>query len=299
MESTNQLSFRANGKLLLTGEYAILDGAKSLCLPTKKGQTLVVENSTKNLLEWNAFLPNDEVWFKAFYDKDFGLLESTDSSIGQYLSFIFKGLKKINKSFFFRPLKISTFLEFKKDWGLGSSSTLISLLSQWTDTNPFALLDETFGGSGYDISCATASQPIFFQNREIFYSNFNPNFKNSIFFAYLNKKQNSRNSIKLYRKKDKKNELINQISELTTKISLAKDLQTFEQLIEKHENLLSSHLEIPRVQELLFADYTGGIVKSLGGWGGDFILITAKEKNLDYFREKNFTTIFNYSDLIL
>ena len=34
--------FHANGKLLLTGEYAVLDGAKAIGLPTKRGQSLQI-----------------------------------------------------------------------------------------------------------------------------------------------------------------------------------------------------------------------------------------------------------------
>ena len=35
-------SYYSNGKLLITGEYAVLDGALSLALPTKFGQELNV-----------------------------------------------------------------------------------------------------------------------------------------------------------------------------------------------------------------------------------------------------------------
>ena len=34
-------SFESRGKILLTGEYAILDGAKGIAIPTKFKQTLV------------------------------------------------------------------------------------------------------------------------------------------------------------------------------------------------------------------------------------------------------------------
>ena len=54
-----------------------------------------------------------------------------------------------------------TFLEFDKSWGLGSSSTLISLISQWTNANPYELLTKSFGGGGYDIACANNNQPFF------------------------------------------------------------------------------------------------------------------------------------------
>lgn len=37
------ISFKSNGKLLLTGEYLVLDGAVALALPTKMGQIMTVE----------------------------------------------------------------------------------------------------------------------------------------------------------------------------------------------------------------------------------------------------------------
>ena len=41
-------TFYSNGKLLITGEYVVLDGAKALALPTKFGQSLVVKQGPKN-----------------------------------------------------------------------------------------------------------------------------------------------------------------------------------------------------------------------------------------------------------
>ena len=35
--------FYSHGKLLLTGEYVVLDGAKALAIPTNKGQYLTVK----------------------------------------------------------------------------------------------------------------------------------------------------------------------------------------------------------------------------------------------------------------
>ena len=35
-------TFYSNGKLLLTGEYVVLDGAKALAVPTRFGQNLIV-----------------------------------------------------------------------------------------------------------------------------------------------------------------------------------------------------------------------------------------------------------------
>ena len=42
-EASNSQSFYAHGKLLITSEYLVLDGAEALALPTVYGQSLEVE----------------------------------------------------------------------------------------------------------------------------------------------------------------------------------------------------------------------------------------------------------------
>ena len=48
-------TYRANGKLLLTGEYLVLKGALALALPTKLGQTMTVETVHAPSLRWDAY----------------------------------------------------------------------------------------------------------------------------------------------------------------------------------------------------------------------------------------------------
>jgi hypothetical protein len=45
-------------------------------------------------------------------------------------------------------------LSFPKKMGLGTSSTLINNIAQWLQIDAFTLLNNSFGGSGYDIACA-------------------------------------------------------------------------------------------------------------------------------------------------
>jgi hypothetical protein len=52
------------------------------------------------------------------------------------------------------------------------------------------------------------------------------------------------------------------------------------------------------IKESLFPDFNG-IIKSLGAWGGDFVLAIAKENPTDYFKERGFKTIVSYKDMIL
>ena len=62
------MRFYSNGKLLLTGEYLVLDGAKSLAVPTKFGQDLVVEPIENNELIWASFDHLNQCWFEATFE---------------------------------------------------------------------------------------------------------------------------------------------------------------------------------------------------------------------------------------
>lgn len=156
-------TFRANGKLLLTGEYLVLKGALALALPTRFGQTMTVETVCTPSLQWDAYKP-DAKWFSATLNPDtLAVMETDDPAKAEKLSQILQAVKTLNHNAFEQGLRFETRLDFDPEWGLGSSSTLIANLATWADVNPYALLKMTFGGSGYDIACATAEQPIYYQ----------------------------------------------------------------------------------------------------------------------------------------
>ncbi|MFV8225054.1 GYDIA family GHMP kinase [Christiangramia aquimixticola] len=302
--------FRSNGKILLTGEYAVLDGAKSLALPTTKGQTLKVDGGEQNLLTWKSYDEKNKVWFETRFkinEGDFELEISTQDpdsgKITTRLQQILKQLFKIHPEKFITGLDISTHLDFNRNWGLGTSSTLINNLAQWIDTDPYQLLAETFGGSGYDIAAAQNDHPITYQLTQkgvsVFTADFNPEFKDELFFVYLNKKQNSREAIAHYRKQDptQLQELIDKISGITEQIIHSTNLTEFKMLLQAHETLISKTIQLPRIQKQLFPDFNG-LVKSLGAWGGDFVLATGKEKEKEFFRQKGYQDILDYNELI-
>jgi len=123
----------------------------------------------------------------------------------------------------------------------------------------------------------------------------NPDYKNEIIFIYLNKKQKSNLEIKRYNKLKKNPDLVNQISNITKKIIKSKNITEFEKFIDQHELIISELMQTKTVKEKYFSDYNGSI-KSLGAWGGDFILATRNNKN--YFLDKGFNTVFSFSELI-
>jgi len=115
----------------------------------------------------------------------------------------------------------------------------------------------------------------------------------------LNKKQNSREGIQRFKNlKENLTSEIKDISEITDAIVNCKNLLDFEKLLFEHEQIVSKTIQLKTVQEELFADYFGQ-VKSLGAWGGDFILATGNEDTPSYFKQKGFQTVILYKDLIL
>ncbi len=90
--------------------------------------------------------------------------------------------------------------------------------------------------------------------------------------------------------------LIEQMNHLTADFSSETSLTLFEELLIKHEKLVGNLIGQQPIQERLFADFDGQI-KSLGAWGGDFILSTGKSSPT-YFKEKGYPLILPYSKVI-
>ena len=299
--------FYSNGKLLLTGEYLVLDGALSLAVPTQFGQSLMIERIDEKKLIWESIDNNRNVWFEdEFYiENDISHFTRNDNTVSKRLLQILNAAKQLNPDFLNSEFgfKITTNLNFPQFWGLGSSSTLINNIAQWANVDAYKLLEQTFGGSGYDIACAQHNVPITYKlenkNRYIDKIDFNPIFKENLYFVHLNKKQNSRDGIEMYNANKNNSHLaISEISEITSKIINCNSLEHFETLITSHEQIISKIIKQKPVKELLFNDYKSAI-KSLGAWGGDFILATGNKYSMNYFSNKGYNTIIPYSEMIL
>ena len=301
--------FHANGKLLITGEYFILDGAVGLALPTKFGQILTVDSCLPEFIEgnekgisWKSIDDKNNIWFEAKFSESLEIISSTNNEVAETLQNILKHCNLIT-----HHSSLTTKLDFPQNWGLGSSSTLISLLAQYANVDPYKLLAKTFGGSGYDIACATAKSAITYQltthdSRLTTPINFNPSFANHLYFVHLAKKQNSREGIQHYKNLSiDKTDLVDQISELTQKIINANELDEFSYYVEVHENIVSKALNLQKVKDIYFPDFPGTI-KSLGAWGGDFVLVASDESPEminHYFEHKGFPTVLSYNAMIL
>ncbi|MBV7269277.1 GYDIA family GHMP kinase [Winogradskyella luteola] len=317
IENKNSKTYRSNGKLILTGEYVVLDGAKALAIPTKYGQSLTVEpNDTKTII-WKSFDEKGNVWFEhefALKDNEIQKHTSTkpsirvqnDNQVSVRLLEILKVAQELNSEFLSdnQGYNVTTHQDFNRKWGLGTSSTLINNIADWAEVNAYQLLHKTFGGSGYDIACAQTQRPITYRiidkkQRLVEPAFFNPRFKDNLYFVYLNQKQNSRDGIASYRKNAKIDRtIIEEVNAITEAIVLCESLSEFETLINKHETIIARLIKQDTIKFRLFKDYNGSI-KSLGAWGGDFILVTSESNPKHYFKSKGFDTIIPYDEMVL
>jgi mevalonate kinase len=297
--------FYSNGKLLLSGEYAILDGALGLAIPTSYGQSLEVTPTSSGLLVWTSLDEDGNSWFTATFDlSNLKILSTSDEAMSKTLANLLLEANAQNPLLLTDSdgFEITTQLTFPRSWGLGTSSTLINNLAQWGRVDAYQLLWNAFGGSGYDIACAQHNSPITYQLVEgkpkVETIAFDPIFKDSLYFVHLNQKQSSKEAIANYKNRQfDRPQLIKEISSITNKMMESSTLAGFESLMAEHENLLGEVLQQQPVKELLFPDYFG-VIKSLGAWGGDFVLATGDEKTISYFKDKGYPTIIPYSRMI-
>ena len=324
-------NYYSHGKFLLTSEYLVLKGALALALPLKLGQTLSVETCHGAFLQWDAN-KTDSPWFSVTLSpENFEIIDCDDQPKAEKLTQILKAVKQLNPTAFKDGLHFETRLDFDPNWGLGSSSTLIANLARWANVNPYELLKLTFGGSGYDIACATAEGPIYYQlsTSELALRQtqgpkvvepavpelvegptptaepigFNPPFADHLFFVYQGQKQSSSKEIKAFLEKTNPIDLqkdIESVSEISRAVPKCHSLDEFAMLMQCHERIIARCIGQEPMQKR-FPDFEG-VLKSLGAWGGDFILAATewdKSQVEAYFKKKGLKVVFGYKEMVL
>ena len=308
--------YTANGKFLLTGEYLVLKGAMALALPLKLGQNMAVETRHGTPLQWDAYKP-DGPWFSvSLHPATLDIIHCDDRPKAERLAQILKAVKQLNPAAFEDGLHFETHLDFHPEWGLGSSSTLIASLAQWANVDPYELLRLTFGGSGYDIACATAEKPIYYQVQTnasalrqaqgpqiVEPIEFNPSFADHLFFIYQGQKQSSSKEVKAFLEKTNPVDLqkdITAVSWISRAVPQCQNLDDFGLLMQCHERIISRCIGQEPVQKR-FPDFEGTL-KSLGAWGGDFFLAATEwdESQVKaYFKGKGLEVVFGYKEMVL
>ena len=299
---SKQTTYKSNGKLLITGEYVVLDGATALAIPTKYGQSLTVTDNNEQTLHWVSKDHTGNIWFETHIDLT-TLTSSNTSKIAKTLCTILQTARIYNTSFLkqSKGVAVLTQLDFPRDWGLGTSSTLINNIAQWAQIDAFTLLKESFGGSGYDIAAAQHNTPIFYTLKDnmpqVQPCTLTWSFTKHLFFVHLNQKQDSNQAINTYKKLQKDPRILEAITDLSKKTLVCYTLEDLERILNAHEKKIASLLGQATVKELVFPDYPKTI-KSLGAWGGDFVLATGSTQDMAYFKAKGYTTIIAFDDMM-
>jgi len=269
---------------------------------------MTTKQTRKSDIYWKSYDVNGEEWFSAQISlMDFSPVKTTDEALAVHIQKLLKGAVRLNSEFLskWNGFDVKTNLEFSKEWGLGSSSSLTYLVAKWADVNPLLLHFKVSNGSGYDVACAGTELPITYQlvDDTINYTeiDYDPSFKHNLFFVYLNKKQSSANGVEYYLKNAKrKKEMVKKLNGLTESIIDCQSLNKFIDFLDQHEAIVSEHMGLEKVKQTHFTDFDGGI-KSLGAWGGDFILAATdqgEEAVKAYFNSKGFETVIPYTEMI-
>lgn len=295
------MEFYAPGKLLLTSEYVVLAGAQAFAVPTTFGQWLSVhKNNENNLITWKSLDHNGSVWFEASFTSDgIEVVQTSDPSVANRLSqllvFIRDHSDKLNT-----PLAFETRLNFDRNWGLGSSSSLVACLAKWSQVEPIDLLHTAFKGSGYDVAVGMSNSPIVYQLKDSpdwHTQTWNPPFRNETFFVYLGEKQNSESEVRKFNPDSITTSEVEAFSLITHKLLCCSNIGELGALINEHERLLSKILKRPTVAQTRFPDYPKPI-KSLGAWGGDFVWVAGTSEDRQYFSEKGYPTILTWDEMV-
>jgi mevalonate kinase len=304
------LSIHANGKILISGEYLVMQGATALAVPLKAGQELSLEVGDKEgILSWESY-DTEGIWFRGFFSlPDLAVLESSDETIAQRLKKLLLAARSLNSLFLSETngLKAITRLGFNRNWGFGSSSTVISLVARWAGIQPMELHRLSSSGSGYDVACSVAESPVLFKiqdnNPQVIPVNFNPPDAENMVLVYLGNKQHSDTEVENYKQQSRGDlsRQIQRISEISLLLAKESNLEELMNLLTEHENIIAGILGRKTVKDLLFPDFKG-VVKSLGAWGGDFVLAVSAMGEAyirDYFTGKSRLTLVPYSSLAL
>lgn len=311
--------FWAAGKLMLFGEYVVLRGSKCLAIPLDFGQELRVTNHHAQNVLWQSF-EADELWFEAELSPNLEILRSNTASLARSSQDLLRKIAERNAQILRPGTNLKFTLSFHREWGFGTSSTLISLLSQWSGLNPYSLLKETFGGSGYDIACATAGKPIvyslpsiekenggftqFFEKEKEMRPNIEPVdlprvVTDKLLFIYTGKKQKSSREVSKFSEKEVSAKVLEEMNQIVAKAARVDNIEDWEALMNRSEELMAAVLQTNPVKKAFYADYPFAI-KSLGAWGGDFIMASYRdlEEAKRYFKEKGLKVMFDYQHII-
>ena len=183
---------------------------------------------------------------------------------------------------------------------------LLTVFGKATLTDRYLMPGESFQDMFARVACAYADGPVLYrlsgQTPEIIpvVAPLFEAFSAQLYFIYSGKKQNSREGIARYRALKTGGFHPEAIEKLTLGFLNAKTLTELETVIREHEMLVGEALQLSPVKAQFFQDYWGE-VKSLGAWGGDFVLATSERPESEtrtYFQQKGFNVVKPWKSMV-
>ena len=282
-------SFYAPGKVLLTGEYLVLNGFEAIALPTNVGQTLHTwefdtPGQQQDFMIFEAKDQFGEVWLTTRFSlPNFEILD-IDKKENIELDRLAGIFQKADPAFWKlgKSLRLETNLQFNRVHGLGSSSTLVTLLSDFMNLDALSVQFDIFGGSGYDVAIAKNRKPLVYWLTETDsnwdFWKLNSELTQNWSIVFYGQKMDSRTSLKNVQ--DALNEIAEdefytaQIDHILNLTKSAKDVLSLEASLEMYQKILSQALELSTPYDVLEIEPVAqGLCKWLGAWGGDMILV--------------------------
>lgn len=295
----------SSGKLILMGEYAVLHGIDALCIPLKAGQEMLVQDSPDNHIHWS--------WkYKDRYLADFVLHNQTLEVLAckhgdpSWVIRLINLVRETSAVFLTdkgRKIAFNNF--FPPEWGLGSSSATISSLCRYAGVDAFAVNERLTGGSGADIAAATATEWFIYRKSNptpaAWPLPFSYSLADNTWFIYSGNKQATAAHLAEVRSAENtfNMSLLPHVNWLVYKFATASALPEISKIIQDHESLIGQLIGKSPVG-LDFPDFPGKI-KSLGAWGGDFLMAVSQQDDdfvRDYFTGRGYKDVFSWEDFI-
>jgi mevalonate kinase len=299
------IEFHGNGKLLISGEYLVLAGAKALAMPVRFGQQIALHEINSPVINWRSSSPGG-TWFNARFDRDtLTVVSASKPSIAGELKKLLVAARRLNTGFLTGSggWEVEVTANYPLEWGLGSSSTLCYMVAAWAEVDAYNLYRLISNGSGYDLACASRKGMLYYQLRngqpKIAEAHAGKALRENTWFAYLGNKQDSAVEVAAFLASHNFSEAdLAEVSQLSTAICGASSAGELIMLLHEHEALLSSILKKPSIASH-FRSFPG-TVKSLGAWGGDFAMFVSQmepEEVKNHLLRLGFINFFSFHEL--
>ncbi|MFP4288286.1 MAG: hypothetical protein ACLFQS_03430 [Bacteroidales bacterium] len=294
----------SHGKIILFGEYAVLEGNDAVCLPLATGQKLEIQKNDHQKICWQWSYKNTII---ADFSLDPITLQPHEISQGDpaWAAGLITAIRKQNNIFLTDSGYNVRFINhFPHDWGLGSSSATIASLCRIAGADPYIVNDQVMGGSGADIACTDKKNWFVYRKKksipQTWFIPFDFPFQQHVVFVYSGQKQATAEHLKQVKEKSERKHF--NASEINTLVYRCFSSNTVAELmsnIQMHEQLISEHTGHSPLGGK-FPDFNGQI-KSLGAWGGDFFMAVSLENQSDvknYFQKKGFGLCFTWDEFL-